>query len=255
MVSGSISDRILLAAQLEDKSQIRRIIPILSDKILAVLKKIVHMILWTILTVLLLALAALLIPRLVTELYSRSRIFTVDQVKEHRAAIVFGAGLWRDGSPTPVLRDRVETAARLYKAGKVEKLLMSGDNSYLDYNEPGAMRSYALELGVPDEAIVLDYAGRRTYDTCYRAKHIFGVDEAILVTQAFHMPRALYACNHLGLASVGVVADSRSYRRATIAWWQMRETPATLVALWEVHVTHPEPILGKKEPIFLMEME
>jgi SanA protein len=220
-----------------------------------VFKKIVQMIFVTILIILLVALTVLLIPRLITAIYSLPRTYSTDQVPEHKVAIVFGAGLWRDGSPTPVLRDRVETAAKLYFAGKVEKLLMSGDNSYLDYNEPGAMRGYALELGVPDDAIVLDYAGRRTYDTCYRAKHIFGVEEAILVTQAFHMPRALYVCNQLDLDSVGVVANSRLYRRGSVVWWQMRETPATLVALWEVLVTHPEPILGEKEPIFPMETQ
>ena len=106
--------------------------------------------------------------------------------------IVFGAGLRRDGTPTTVLRDRVETAAELYRQGKVEKLLMSGDNRFVDYNEPEAMRQYALQLGIPDEDIVLDYAGRRTYDTCYRAGAIFGVKKVILVTQLFHLPRAIY---------------------------------------------------------------
>jgi len=214
-----------------------------------------HMVVWTILIILLVALAVLLIPRLITGLYSLPLTYTIEEAPKGKVAIVFGAGLWRDGSPTPVLRDRVETAARLYFDGKVEKLLMSGDNSYLDYNEPGAMRDHALELGVPSEAIVMDYAGRRTYDTCYRAKHIFGVDQAILVTQAFHLPRALFVCNRLGLDAVGVVAATREYRRGSLLWWHLREMPATLVALWEVYVSHPEPILGKKEPIFPMETQ
>ena len=81
-----------------------------------------------------------------------------------RLAIVFGAGVWPGGQLSPVLEDRVYTAVRLYNAGKVRKLLMTGDNRTLDYNEPQHMREYALELGVPDEDIVLDYAGRRTYD-------------------------------------------------------------------------------------------
>ena len=110
------------------------------------------------------------------------------------AAIVFGAGLWRDGSPSPVLQDRVATAADLYFSGKVKKILMSGDNRFIYYNEPGAMKKFALSLGVPEEDIVLDYAGRRTYDTCYRARAIFGLKEAILVTQSFHLPRALILC-------------------------------------------------------------
>jgi SanA protein len=149
----------------------------------------------------------------------------------------------------------VGTAARLYFSGKVEKMLMSGDNSEVNYNEPGAMREYALELGVPDGAIVLDYAGRRTYDTCYRAREIFGIDQAILVTQNFHLPRALYVCNALGISAVGVPADQRRYTRRSLVWWNLRETPATLVALWEVHVSRPKPILGEKEPIFPLEAQ
>ena len=92
-------------------------------------------------------------------------------------------------------------------AGKVEKLLLSGDNRTLDYNEPGAMRAYAISLGVPAEDIVLDYAGRRTYDTCFRAKAIFGVDQVLLVTQMFHLPRALYTCRALGIEAEGIPAD------------------------------------------------
>lgn len=195
----------------------------------------------------------LLLPRLITNLYGRPRTFTIENAPIARVAIVFGAGLWRDGSPTPVLRDRVATAAQLFFSGKVEKLLMSGDNSEINYNEPGAMREYALALGIPDDAIVLDYAGRRTYDTCFRAREIFGIEEALLVTQQFHLPRAVYVCNQLGILAAGVPADQRQYERHAWLWWNLRETLATLVALWEVHVARPEPILGMKEPIFPIE--
>ena len=162
---------------------------------------------------------------------------------------MFGAGLWRDGSPTPILQDRVETGAKLYFAGKVEKLLMSGDNSLVEYNEPEAMRQYALKLGVPDSAIVLDYAGRSTYDSCYRAQAIFGVKQAILITQPFHLPRALFLCNALGLDGVGVEANNRDYRFGSVFFWNFRELPATAAAFVAV-VTRPEPILGNPEPIF-----
>ena len=192
----------------------------------------------------------LLGSRLITGLYARSRTFTVASVPVHRVAIVFGAGLWRNGNPTPVLVDRVTTAVALYKAGKVEKLLMSGDNRFIDYNEPEAMRQLALSLGVPSEDIVRDYAGRRTYDTCYRAKAIFGVDEAILVTQAFHMPRAILTCNHLGVTAVGVEANNTAYRKSAVLYWNMRELPASLAALWDLYIAHPLPVLGNQEPIF-----
>jgi SanA protein len=213
------------------------------------------MIFWALLLVVVLAAVVLFIPRLLVTAYSNSRSYTAADVPARKVAIVFGAGLWRDGSPTPVLRDRVATAADLYFSGKVEKLLMSGDNRFVEYNEPGAMRAYALELGIPDNDIVLDYAGRRTYDTCYRAQKIFGLQQAILVTQSFHLPRALYTCNSLGLDAVGVPSDLRQYRDSSLAYWNLREVPATLVALWEVNISKPEPVLGQPEPIFPTEAQ
>lgn len=190
------------------------------------------------------------LPRLITEFGAKGKIYTVDSVQNARVAIVFGAGLQRDGTPSPVLKDRVEAAAQLYFAGKVEKLLMSGDNRFVDYNEPGAMQTYAISLGVPEKDIVLDYAGRRTYDTCYRAYHIFGVKDAILVTQRYHLPRALFTCNGIGLNSTGVPANLRYYRKYSRLVWNTRELPATLVALWQVWVSHPLPVMGDPEPIF-----
>jgi vancomycin permeability regulator SanA len=192
----------------------------------------------------------LTLPRLVTGIYSRMRIYTGVSVPMKRIAIVFGAGLWSDGSPTPILQDRVKAAADLFFNGKVEKILMSGDNRVVEYNEPLAMREFALSLGVPEDAIVLDYAGRRTYDTCYRAKAIFGLIEATLVTQSFHLPRALYICSKLGLDVVGVSADLQVYRKRALIYWNMRELVATGAALWDVHFRHPVPVLGDYEPIF-----
>lgn len=125
---------------------------------------------------------------------------------------------------------------------------MTGDNRFIHYNEPKHMRDYAAAQGVPLEDIVLDYAGRRTYDSCYRALHIFGVKEAILVTQAYHLDHALFTADHLGLDAVGVGADRRSYIYLRKYWW--REMAATPVAWWEVFVAHPKPILGEKLPIF-----
>ncbi len=213
------------------------------------------MVIKILLVILLLAPVLGVLPRLITGVYARSHIINIEKVQPSPVAIVFGAGLWRDGTPTPVLRDRVETAAELYFAGKVEKLLMSGDNSRQDYNEPQAMRDYAISLGVPDTVIALDYAGRRTYDTCYRARDIFGIRSAILVTQSFHLPRAIYTCNALGIKATGIPADQRDYRKGSLAYWNLREIPASLVALWEVHISKPLPVLGDPEPIFPLEAQ
>ena len=190
--------------------------------------------LWTLLTVV----HAQAAPRVHTR---------VADVPPAPVALVLGAGLWADGSPTPALRDRVATAVDLYRAGKVKKLLMTGDNRRVDYNEPAAMRTIALQLGVPAEDIVLDYAGRRTYDSCYRAKEIFEVKQVIIVTQRFHLDRSLFLCNAMGISSVGVVADRRVYQ--SLPWWELREVLATIAAWWDVNVRRPVPVLGKKLPI------
>lgn len=193
------------------------------------------------------------VPRLITEIKAIGKIKTVETSDNARIAIVFGAGLQRDGTPSPVLQDRVNAAVQLYQAGKVEKILMSGDNRFVDYNEPGAMQTFAISLGVPEADIVLDYAGRRTYDTCYRALHIFEVKEAVLVTQRYHLPRALFTCNELGLKSSGVEANLQYYRKYSRLVWNTRELPATLMSLWDVWFRHPLPVMGDAEPIFTEE--
>lgn len=198
-----------------------------------------------------LGLLAILLPRAITSLYSVNRVYQKENAPVKRLAIVFGAGLRRDGTPTAVLRDRVETAADLYFRGKVEKILMSGDNRFEYYNEPGAMRQYALSLGVPDSAIVMDFAGRRTYDTCYRARAIFGADEALLVTQKFHLPRALFLCNALGINSFGIEANNNHYRKFSLVIWNFREQIATFGAFVDVFVNNPLPVLGSPEPLFV----
>jgi SanA protein len=203
----------------------------------------------TVLFILLVALLVIGFALFVTNISAVGKIVHASEAPDKKVAIVFGAGLQHDGKPTAVLQDRVAAAAELYFAGKVEKLLMSGDNRFVDYNEPGAMRSYAIELGVPEEAIVLDYAGRRTYDTCYRAKAIFGVHDALLVTQKFHLPRTLFICRSLGIDSIGVIADRRVYRSYALNYWRLREIPAQIVALFDVWIRHPLPVMGPIEPI------
>jgi SanA protein len=171
----------------------------------------------------------------------------VAEVPASPVAIVFGAGYWPSGRLSNALADRMKTAIALYEMGTVNKLLLTGDNRVDDYNEPEAMAEYALARGVPRDDLVLDYAGRRTYDSCYRAGAIFGVERAILVTQAFHLPRAIYTCEQLGLAAVGVAADQRGYRRAL--WYEVREVAALSRAWLDVNLFRPQPVLG--EPILV----
>lgn len=176
-------------------------------------------------------------------------IYGTDEAPARRVAIVLGARVYPSGRLSAMLRDRVDTAVALYQQGKVQKLLMSGDNSTADYNEPGAMMAHAIAQGVPAVDIQPDFAGRRTYDTCYRARDIFQVDEAIVVTQAFHLPRALFLCTSLGIDAVGVTADRRRYDPRSIGYSELREVPALLGALVDVIRNAPPPILGEPIPI------
>ena len=166
----------------------------------------------------------------------------VEAVPARPAAIVFGAGYWPSGQLSNILMDRMDTAIDLYMAGKVRKLLLTGDNRFVDYNEPRRMAEYAQMRGVPREDLVLDYAGRRTYDSCYRAKAIFGLEEAVLVSQAYHLPRALFTCSRLGLDAVGIAADRREY--VYQRWYRLRELLALSRAWLDVTVLKPLPVLG-----------
>ena len=187
-------------------------------------------------------------PRWVESRYERA-ILPPEEAPIERVAIVFGARIYASGRLSAMLGDRVDTAIDLYKAGKVEKLLMSGDNQYANYDEPGAMMAYAIARGVPAEDIQPDYGGRRTYDTCYRAKAIFQVESAILVTQRFHLPRALFLCDQLGIEVVGVAADRRAYDPRSVSYSETREIPALIAALIDVIRRAPPPVLG--EPILI----
>lgn len=177
------------------------------------------------------------------------QLYPATAAPTQRVAIVFGARVYGNGRLSAMLRDRVETAVVLYHAGIVQKILVSGDNSTLSYNEPQEMMAYAIARGVPAADIQPDYGGRRTYDTCYRARAIFQVQSALLVTQAFHLPRALFTCRRLGVQAEGVIADRRDYSEISLRWSTSREIPATLLALWDVVWRRPAAVLGDPIPI------
>lgn len=138
----------------------------------------------------------------------------LDDVKPAYTAIVFGAGLRKDTTPSYILRDRLSAAAELYAAGKVKRILLSGDNRTLGYDEPESMKRYLLGIGVPPDDIFLDYAGFDTYSTMYRARDVFKVSDAILVSQQYHINRALHIGRNLGMQVSGYAADKRKYKYA-----------------------------------------
>ncbi len=187
-----------------------------------------------------------LVWRVWIQRYYAPRIYDISTVPKNSIAIVYGAAILRNGRLSTVLRDRMETAIQLYQSGKVDSLLLSGDSRPTGYSEPIAMFHYAVQRGIPEEAIDIDHSGYRTYDTCYRARREFDVDQAVLVTQAFHLPRALYTCERLGIDAVGVSADQRQYRGER--WYRVRETAATLVALWDSLRLQPPSVLGVAPP-------
>lgn len=200
-----------------------------------------------------LSILALVSLRVYSAARAQAQIYTLDDVPERPVAIIFGASVLPSGNPSAMLADRIRMGAELYKAGKVRALLLTGDNSVVTYNEPEAMRQYALSLGVPDSALALDYAGFRTYDSCYRARDIFQVDAAILVTQSFHLDRALLTCNGLGIDAVGVAADvlrPNGYARSALLRSTIREFPSTAFAIADLLMGKKPTFLGEPLPIF-----
>ncbi len=177
-----------------------------------------------------------LLSRLVTSIFASSRLSTVEDVEASEVALVFGAEVRADGRPSAALRDRVLTGVDLYQAGKVNKLVMSGS-----IPQPLAMQELAIQEGIPEEAILMDEGGLRTYDTCYRAINVYEFEEAIVVTQDFHLPRALYLCHFMGIDVQGVPAREGRYWRGSTVFWNIRESMATLLALWQIHITQPIP--------------
>ena len=199
----------------------------------------------------LLALALLLVvlPTLWVGLRYRDRIYADPAaVPPAPVAIVFGAAVRPDGQPSMMLADRIDAAVALYREGKVERILMTGDNGQADYDEVTAMKRYAVARGVPADLVNLDYAGFRTYDSCYRARAVFGIDRAILVTQGYHLPRALYLANSFGIDADGLKGGRDHY--AGQEYYDAREAAALFATYWEVHVLQPRPrYLG--EPVDL----
>ncbi|MGY3336203.1 vancomycin permeability regulator SanA [Streptomyces filamentosus] len=172
------------------------------------------------------------------------KLRTTADVPAGDVAVVFGAGLWK-GRPTPYLAHRLDTAAELYRTGKVKVLLVTGDNGRTEYDEPSAMRTYLAARGVPDDKVVSDYAGFDTWDSCVRARKVFGVDRAVLVTQDFHVKRAVALCERAGVASYGVgVAEPHD---ATWYYGTTREVFAAGKAALDAALRPDPRFLGPEE--------
>lgn len=177
-----------------------------------------------------------------------ARVRSVADVPAEPVGIVFGAGVVGD-SPSPYLASRLDVALALWRAHKIKVFLVTGDNSVPDYNEPRAMRDYLEAHGVPADLIVLDYAGFDTWESCARAKQIFGVDHAVVVSQAFHVPRAVYLCRAAGIDAYGVGDGSRAWGLSPAEYVHdsAREVAAGVNALYQASFTPAPTFLGGRE--------
>jgi vancomycin permeability regulator SanA len=147
-------------------------------------------------------------------------------------AIVLGASVKPDGEPSDALKDRLIVGEALYQNGNVDKILLTGDDGGMRSDEISVMKAFLKEDGIPDEDVLVDGHGYRTFESCRRANEEFNIDRAIIVTQRFHMGRALYLCNALGIDSVGMTSDLEPYVKGTFFW--LRDLAASVKAWWEI---------------------
>ena len=193
-----------------------------------------------------LAVAVLVAAAFFVEWRYRDRIVSAAAAPPAPVALVFGAGLERGGTPSPILRQRLDAAVGLYRRGTVKKLLVSGDNTDRYHDETLSMRRYVLALGLPERDVVADHAGVSTYDSCFRARDVFRVRRAILVTQDFHLPRALFIANSLGIESWGVAADAPANWTRRYA---LRELVARAMAMVLVIARPTARVPGPSDPV------
>ncbi len=196
-----------------------------------------------------LLLAVIFVPNFIVVSKAKNDIISLEETEDLTdtdCAVILGAGV-RDGKPTPMLKDRLLTGIELYKSGAVKKLIMSGDHGSEDYDEVNIMKSFAVDNGVPAEDIFMDHAGFSTYETVYRTKEIFEADNIIIVSQEYHLYRALYIAKKLDVKAVGVSADRRTYSGQKMR--DLREILARDKDFFNC-IIEPEPTyLGEKIPV------
>ena len=163
------------------------------------------------------------------------------------AIIVLGASVYPDGTPSGILQDRLDDGIALYFAGAAPKIIMSGDNGTESYNECWAMKQYAISQGVPSEDVFCDHAGFSTYETMYRARHVFGADRVVIATQTYHLYRAVYDAQGVGMEAIGVPSDYGEY--VNQSWYDIREVFARSKDFFQVLFSVPSTFVG--DPISL----
>lgn len=159
------------------------------------------------------------------------RTFKLDALTQAReTALILGAGVGKNGKPSVVLEDRLKVGIQLYQQGKVSHLLLSGDNRAAHAFQTDVMKLYVRAAGIPEQAIMVDERGYRTLESCKNAKEVFNISKMLVVSQAFHLPRALYLCRAFGIDALGVEADLSAYSRSSQFYWNLRELAASVKA-------------------------
>lgn len=194
---------------------------------------------WRIVIVMAIIVALLMIaPTVWVQLKGRPHIVAAADAPKAPVALVLGTGLNPDGTPSPRLAARLEVALGLWQHGKVGAILVSGDNQRPEYDEPTAMKTYLVAHGVPNEVVVTDPAGLDTHASCVRAVKVYGVKEAILVSQSYHLPRAITLCSAVGMKVTGVGDDTARQNWKRWLWGEVREVGANLKVLWDLASRH-----------------
>ena len=204
-------------------------------------RSVIRVILIVILVVLI---GMLLVPLMMRAIVTKNIFETPEDVPQTRAALVLGASVVR-GKPSPVLEERAHTAVALYMMGKVSKILVTGDNGALTHDEVTPVRKYLTDAGVKSEDIFLDHAGFDTYSSMYRARDVFRADSLTIVTQDFHIPRAVFVARELGIQAYGVVPE----RGQGDVYDYIREIPASMKALFDLATKRAPKYLGDTIPL------
>jgi SanA protein len=192
--------------------------------------------------------AIILIIHFIVNLNSQKYIYTnIEAVPECYTALVLGAHVSKSGYPSDFLQDRMDVAIELYKSKKIKRFLLSGDHGQINYDEVNSMKNYLLSKGIQIEDIFLDHAGFDSYSSILRAKEVFEVNDVIIVTQAFHLPRAVFLARSKGLNAFGISADKRKY--SAINYLKFRELMANVKAVTELIIHKKPKFLGNKIPI------
>lgn len=175
---------------------------------------------------------------------TKNSIVSAESVEFYHAdaIVVLGASVLSDGTPSGILADRLDDGIALYFAGVAPKIIMSGDNSTVSYNEVKAMKDYAVSHGVPCEDVFSDHAGFSTYESMYRAKYVFGAKRIVIATQTYHLYRALYSARGLGVDAVGVPSDYHTYRMQL--YYDIREIPARTKDFFKTFFKVPSTFVG-----------